>query len=124
MCWSLSVPIVDAVRGEDVVRSTLFGHWMAHFSATLTVAGSGDTIRFGSLEYPVLSPVGMRVPPVLEPSQAFLFGSLDFIADRLGVLHLCEEAHVPTPVGGAPSIDSRTHDFDNAASVLLSEQTL
>ena len=61
---------------------------MAHFSATPTVAGSGDTIHLGSLEYPALSPPGMRVPLVFESCQAFLFGSLDFVADRLGVLHL------------------------------------
>ena len=61
---------------------------MAHFSTTLTMAGSGDMIRLGSLEFPALSPAGMRVPPVLAPSQAFLFGSLNFIADRLGVLRL------------------------------------
>ena len=66
---------------------------MAHFFATPTVTGSGDTIRFGSLEYPALSPAGMWVPPVLEPSQVFLFGSLDYIADRLCVLHFCEETH-------------------------------
>ena len=41
---------------------------MAHFPATLTVAGSGDTIRFGSLEFPALSPARMWVPPVFEPS--------------------------------------------------------
>ena len=62
-CWSLSTPIVGAVHGEDVVRSILFGHWMAHFSATLAVAGSGDTIRFGSLEFPALPPVGMWFHP-------------------------------------------------------------
>ena len=75
---------------------------MAHFSATLAVAGSGDTIRFGSLEFSALSPVGMWVPPIFEPSQTFLFGCLDFIADRLGVLHLHEEALVSVLVGGHP----------------------
>ena len=79
---------------------------MAHFSATPTVAGSGNTIRLGSLEYPALSPVGMRVPLVFKPSQAFHFRSLDFIADRLGVLHLREETHNPAPVGETSSIDS------------------
>ena len=54
---------------------------MDHFSATFVVAGSSDTTRFGSLEF-------LGLPPVFEPSQAFLFGSLDFIADWLGVLHL------------------------------------
>ena len=68
MCWSLSVLTVGAVRGEDAVRSTLFGHRMAHFSATATAVGSGDTIRLGLLEYPALSPTGMRVPLVFEPS--------------------------------------------------------
>ena len=66
--WSLSAPTVGAVRGEDAVRSTLFGHQMAHFSTTLAVAGLDDMIRFGSLEFPALSPVGMWVPPVFEPS--------------------------------------------------------
>ena len=54
---------------------------MAHFSAPFAMVGSSDTIRFGSLEFPVLPPIGMWVPPVFEPSQDFLFGSLDFIAD-------------------------------------------
>ena len=65
-----------------------FGHRMAHFSATLPMVGSGNTIRFGLLEFPALSPDGMWAPTVFEPSQAFLFGSLDFVVDRLGVLHL------------------------------------
>ena len=102
-----------------------FGHRMAHFSATPAVAGSGDTIRFGSMEFPALSPARVWVPPVFEPSQAFCFGSLDFIADRLGVLHVREEAHVLAPVEGAPSIDSGTHDnFNDEASTLHSKQTL
>ena len=67
-CWSLSAPTVGAVRGEDDVRSTFFGHRMAHFSATFTMVGSGDTTRFGSLEFPALPPIGMRIPPVFEPS--------------------------------------------------------
>ena len=66
--WSLSVPTVGAVREEDAVHSTLFGHRMAHFSTTLAVVGLGDTIRLGSLEFPALSPIGMWVPPDLEPS--------------------------------------------------------
>ena len=97
---------------------------MAHFPATLAVAGLGDTIRFGSLEFPALSPARIQVPPVFEPSQAFLSGSLDFVADRLGELHLHKEAHVSAPVGGAPSINFGTRDFDGAASTLLFEQTL
>ena len=125
ICWSLSAPIVGAIRGEDAVRSTLFDHRMAHLSATFVMAGSSNTTRFGSLESPALPLVGMRVPPVFEPSQTFLFGSLDFVAYRLGVLHLREEALVPAPVGGAPSISSGTHnDFNDKASMLHSEQTL
>ena len=98
---------------------------MAHFSATFAMAGSGDTIRFGSLRFPTLPPVRMWVPPIFEPSQAILLGSLDFVADRLDVLHLREETLVPAPVGGAPSIGSGTHDdFNNEAPALHSEQTL
>ena len=48
---------------------------------------------------------GMWVPPVFVPLQTFLFGSLDFVANQLGVLYLCEEALVLAPTrGGAPSI--------------------
>ena len=98
---------------------------MAHFSATLAVAGSGDTICFGSLKFPAHPPVGMRVPPIFEPSQAFLFGSLDFITDRLSVLRLHEEALIPAPVGGAPSINSGTpNDFNDEVPALHSKQTL
>ena len=50
---------------------------------------------------------------------------MDFVADQLGVLHLREEALVPAPVEGAPSIGSGTHDdFSDTASTLHSKQTL
>jgi len=98
---------------------------MAHFSTTFAMVGSGDTIRFGSLEFPTLPPVGTWVPPIFKPSQAFLLESLDFVADRLSVLHLHEEAPVPALVEGAPYIGSGMHDdFNDAASTLHSEQTL
>ena len=77
---------------------------MAHLSTIFSMAGSSDTICFGSLEFPTLPPIGLWVPPVFEPLQTFLFRSLDFVADQLGVLRLREEALVPTPTGGgAPS---------------------
>ena len=53
---------------------------MAYLSAIFVMMGSSDTTRFGSLEFPALPPIGIWVPPVFEPSQAFLFGSLDFVA--------------------------------------------
>ena len=92
---------------------------MAHFSVTFAMAASSDTTCFGSLEFPTLPPIGMWVPPIFEPSQAFLFGSLDFVADRLGVLHLRDETLVPAPIRGAPSISSGTHDdFNDEAPAL------
>ena len=98
---------------------------MAHFSTTFAMAGLGDTTRFSSLEFPALPPIGMGVPPISEPSQAFLFGSLGFVANRLSVLHLHEEALVLAPVGGAPSIGSGMHgDFNHETPALHFEQTL
>ena len=71
----------------------------------------------------MLPPVGMWVPPVFEPSQAFLFGCLDFVADWLSVLHLREETLVPTLIeGGTSSIGSGTpDDFNNEAPAPRSE---
>ena len=90
------------------------------------MTGSRDTIHFGSLEFPRLPPVGMWVPPIFEPSQTFLFGSLDFVADRLGVLRLHEEALVPTPIGGgAPFVGSRPPgDLNDETPALRSVPTL
>ena len=79
---------------------------MAYLSTIFDMAGSSDMIRFGSLEFPTLPPVGMWVPPIFEPLQTFLFGSLDFIADQLSVLRLHEEALVPTSTGGGASSTS------------------
>ena len=54
----------------------------------------------------MLPPIRMWVPPIFEPLQTFLFGSLDFIADQLSVLRLHEEALVPASTGGGASSTS------------------
>ena len=82
---------------------------MAHLSTIFGMAGSSDTICFGSLEFPTLPPVGMWVPPVFEPLQTFLFGSLDFIADQLGVFRLREEALILASTGGGAPFASLGH---------------
>ena len=99
---------------------------MTHLSKIFVMAGSSDTIRFGSLEFPTLPLVGTWVPPVFEPFQTFFFGSLDFVTDQLGVLRLHEEALVPEPVGGgAPSVSSRPPgDLNDETPALRSEPTL
>ena len=77
-----------------------FGHWMAHLSTIFVMVGLSDMIRFGSLEFPTLPPVGMSVSPIFVQLQTFLFGSLGFIVDWLGVLHLWEEALILASTGG------------------------
>ena len=70
---------------------------MAHLSSIFGMARLSDTIRFGSLEFSTLPLAGMWIPPVFEPLQTFLFESLDFVTDQLGVLCLHEEVLVPVP---------------------------
>ena len=93
---------------------------MAHLSTIFVMADLSDTIHFGSLEFPMLPPVGMWVPPIFVPLQTFLFGSLDFIADWLGVLRLCEEALVLTSTrGGVPSTGLRPPNDLNIKTLTL-----
>ena len=58
-------------------------------------AGDGEMIRFGSLEFPAIPRDGLWAPPPLSPSQTFQFGSLEFIINQLGALHLHEEEAAP-----------------------------
>ena len=62
----------------------------------------------------------MWVPPVFKPLQTFLFGSLDFITDQLGILRLHEEALIPTSTGGgAPSTGPGSLDDLNVETLAL-----
>ena len=68
----------------------------------------------------MLPPIGMCVPPIFEPSQTFLFRSLNFIADQLDALRLHKEALVPAPTGGgAPSVGPRPLDDLNVKTPTL-----
>ena len=58
-------------------------------------AGNGETIHFGLLEFPAIPRYGLWAPPPFSPSQTFQFGSLEFITDQLGALHLHEEEAAP-----------------------------
>ena len=93
---------------------------MANLSTIFRMAGSSDTIHFGSLEFSTLPPVGMWVPPIFDPLQTFLFGSLDSVTDQLSVLCLHDEALVLAPTGGrAPSIGPRPLDDLNVETPVL-----
>ena len=122
--WSLSAPTVDVIHGEDIVCSTLFWSSNGPFFHHPHRGGLGRYDSLWLVRVPRTLAYRDAGSSVFEPAQAFRFGSLDFIADRLDVLHLHKEARDPAPVGGTSSIDSRTRDFDGAASALHSEQTV
>ena len=44
--------------------------------------------------------VGSWAPPTFEPLQRFCFGSLYFVTNQLGTLHLCEETMPSMASGG------------------------
>jgi len=52
-------------------------------------------IRFGTLVFAAIPRDGLWAPPPFSPSQTFQFGSLEFITDQLGALHLHEEEAAP-----------------------------
>ena len=58
---------------------------------TAPAVSRGETIRFGSLEFPTIPHDGLWAPPPFPPSQTFQFGSLEFVTDQLGALLLHEE---------------------------------
>ena len=62
---------------------------------TAPAASHGETIRFGSLEFPTIPRDGLWAPPPFPPSQTFQFGSLEFITDQLGALRLHKEEATP-----------------------------
>ena len=62
---------------------------------TAAAASHGETIRFGSLEFPTIPRDGLWAPPPFPPFQTFQFGSLGFVTDQLGALCLHEEEAAP-----------------------------
>ena len=48
---------------------------------TAPVASRGETIRFGSLEFPAIPRDGLWAPPPFPPFQTFQFENLEFVSD-------------------------------------------
>jgi hypothetical protein len=61
---------------------------MAALNANAVVGALGGSVRFGNLEFAVSGVGGRRYVPSFNPNQVICFGSLMFVADKLGCLHL------------------------------------
>ena len=69
---------------------------------TAPAASRGETIRFGSLEFPTIPRDGLWAPPPFPPFQTFQFENLEFVSDQLGALRLHEEEAAPTATEEPP----------------------
>ena len=76
----------------------------------------GGRIRFGSLEFADVD--GPAPVKGLLPGQALCFGDLDFIADHLGQLRLCEGNVAP------PYIPMLDHRLAHASPVIVDSDVL
>ena len=83
---------------------------------TAPAASRGETIRFGSVEFPTIPRDGLWAPPPFLPSQTFQFASLEFVTDQLGALHLYEEEAALADTE-EPSAPTKPHDLRRRRSV-------
>ena len=83
---------------------------------TAPAVSRGETIRFGSLEFPTIPRDGLWAPPPFPPSQTFQFGSQEFVTDQLGALHLHEE-EVALADTEEPSAPAKPRDLRRRRSV-------